>query len=462
MSAANQLGKYQPYPEYKDSGVEWLGEIPPHWKISKLRYMFTFGKGLSITKENLKDDGIPCVNYGEVHSKFGFEVDPRKHTLKCVDNSYLETDPKSLLQNGDFVFADTSEDIDGSGNFTQLTSDVVTFAGYHSIIARPIVRNNARYFAYLFDSKEFRSQIRYTVKGVKVFSITQAILRGANIWLPSHAEQHTIAAFLDYETTRIDKLIAKQQQLIELLKEKRQAVISHAVTKGLNPNALMKDSGVEWLGEVPEHWVVKKLKHVAKIIDCKNRTPEYVDDGDYLVVRTTNVKNQSLVLDGALYTNNQNFKIWTERGVPPIGSILFTREAPTGEVCLVPKNTKLCMGQRMMNFIAFHYEYTSFLFDYLTSDCLGRYISSEASGSTVSHLRVEQVYNIPVVVPPMNEQAEIDILVGNIKKSFSALIDKSLSTILLLQERRTALISAAVTGKIDLRGWKPPQNEVAA
>ncbi|WP_324034728.1 restriction endonuclease subunit S [Aeromonas caviae] len=247
-------GKYHPYPEYKDSGVEWLGDMPSHWLTSKLRYMFTFGKGLTITKENLRDEGIPCVNYGEVHSKYGFEVDPTKHPLRCVEEDYLKTSSSSVLNVGDFVFADTSEDIDGSGNFTQLTGDVVTFAGYHTIIVRPIDKGSHRFFAYLFDSKEFRTAIRHAVKGVKVFSITQAILRGADIWLPSQDERQRIAAFLDYETARIDRLIAQQQRLIELLKEKRQAVISHAVTKGLNPDAPMKDSGIEWLGQVPEHW----------------------------------------------------------------------------------------------------------------------------------------------------------------------------------------------------------------
>ncbi|MGL4349186.1 MAG: restriction endonuclease subunit S, partial [Plesiomonas shigelloides] len=231
MNAAdNKLtGKYQPYPEYKDSGVEWLGGIPSHWLTSKLRYMFTFAKGLTITKDNLRDEGIPCVNYGEIHSKYGFEVDPAKHPLRCVEENYLKTSSSSLLNVGDFVFADTSEDIDGSGNFTQLTNNVVTFAGYHTIIVRPIDKNSHRFFAYLFDSKEFRTAIRHAVKGVKVFSITQAILRGADIWLPSQDERQQITAFLDYETARIDRLIALQQRLIELLKEKRQAVISHAV-----------------------------------------------------------------------------------------------------------------------------------------------------------------------------------------------------------------------------------------
>lgn len=246
-------GRYKAYPEYKKPDIKFVNDIPTHWVISKVRHISAFGRGLAITKANLQDTGIPCVSYGEVHSKFGFEVDPKKHSLKCVSEEYLASSPYALLSKGDFVFADTSEDIDGSGNFTQLVSDETLFAGYHTVIVRPSPENYYRFVAYLFDSPEFRTQIRDAVKGVKVFSVTQAILKNASVWLPSYDEQQKIANFLDHETAKIDTLIDKQEKLIELLKEKRQAVISHAVTKGLNPDAPMKDSGVEWLGEVPEH-----------------------------------------------------------------------------------------------------------------------------------------------------------------------------------------------------------------
>ncbi|HHL3258045.1 restriction endonuclease subunit S [Citrobacter braakii] len=214
----------------KDSGVEWVGEMPSYWRISKLRYMFNFGKGLTITKENLQDEGIPCISYGEVHSKYGFEVSPKLHSLKCVDEKYLKDNSGSLLSKGDIIFADTSEDIDGSGNFSQLITDDIVFAGYHTIIAKPFNRKNWRFYAYLLDCKELRTQVRHAVKGVKVFSITQAILRGLSIWLPTDDEQKNIAKFLDHETTKIDNLIEKQQQIIQLLQERRTALISAAVT----------------------------------------------------------------------------------------------------------------------------------------------------------------------------------------------------------------------------------------
>src|SRR5690606_13119496 len=136
-----------------------------------------FNKGLTITKENLQDEGIPCVSYGEVHSKYGFEVDPDRHSLKCVDASYLKANQASLLKRGDFIFADTAEDIEGSGNFTCYNSDRRAFAGYHTLIAKPKVPMNYRFMAYVFDSAAFRVQVQTEVKGVKVFSISQGVLK---------------------------------------------------------------------------------------------------------------------------------------------------------------------------------------------------------------------------------------------------------------------------------------------
>lgn len=214
----------------KDSGVEWLGEVPAHWDINKLRYKFDFGSGLNITKANLKETGVPCINYGEIHSKYGFEVNTDVHQLKCVDELYLKARPGALLNQGDFIFADTSEDIEGAGNFTQLVSCSSAFAGYHTVIARPKDKFGIRFYAYLLDSVPLRTQIRTSVKGVKVFSITQSILKSINIWIPPLNEREEIAEYLDEQTYKIDALIAKATQQIQLMQERRTALISAAVT----------------------------------------------------------------------------------------------------------------------------------------------------------------------------------------------------------------------------------------
>lgn len=214
----------------KESGIEWLGQIPKHWEVKKLKQIFNSSKGLTITKENLESEGIPCVNYGEIHSRFGFEVDIDKHQLKCVNPSYLESDYKSLIQTGDFVFADTSEDVSGAGNFTYLKSNHEIFAGYHTIILRALVDIESRYFAYQFDSIPYRTQIRQSVKGIKVFSITQGILKNTSLWIPPIDEQKQIIEFLDIETDRIVSLKNSTRKEIELLKEYKIALISEVVT----------------------------------------------------------------------------------------------------------------------------------------------------------------------------------------------------------------------------------------
>ncbi|WP_052059433.1 restriction endonuclease subunit S [Pantoea rwandensis] len=378
------MTRYKAYPEYKDSGVEWLGVIPKGWTISKVKYLAPFQVGWTPPTKNDANfigDNL-WVNISDLKDKF------ISSTAKYISDKAAKEASMDITPSGSLLYS------------FKLSVGAVSFAGcdlYTNEAIASFLDQAQLPLSYLYYALPIFviENASTNIYGAKI--LNQELIKNSFLLAPLHSEAEKIANFLDHETAKIDNLIGKQQQLIEILKEKRQAVISHAVTKGLNHDVPMKDSGVEWLGEVPAHWEVKKLKHVANIIDCKNRTPEYFDDGEYLVVRTTNVKKQSLVLDGALYTNERNYNTWTERGVPPVGSILFTREAPAGEVCIVPAFTKLCLGQRMMNFICHQSDYTNFLFDYLTSDCLKRYIESEAAGSTVSHLRVEQVYNIPIV-----------------------------------------------------------------
>lgn len=214
----------------KDSGIEWIGEIPEHWVVKRLRYVFNLGKGLTITKENLRDEGVFCVNYGEIHSKFGFELDTNINNLKCVDEQYLLNNQNSIIKNGDFVFADTSEDIEGSGNFTYLKSDNEIFAGYHTVIAKPKKDLESRFFAYAFESEAFRNQIRTKVKGVKVYSITQTILKEPTLWIPPKEEQKEIIDYLDLETKKIETAISLKKQEIEKLKEYKSSLINSVVT----------------------------------------------------------------------------------------------------------------------------------------------------------------------------------------------------------------------------------------
>ncbi|MBZ7954018.1 restriction endonuclease subunit S [Campylobacter sp. W0018] len=220
----------------KNSGIEWLGEIPEHWEVRKLKMLFSFGNGLNITKADFISFGIPCISYGEIHSKYPCHLDLSVHKLPFVSETYLNDKPQSLLSKGDFVFADTSEDIEGSGNFTCIQSNIPLFAGYHTIILRSKTQIYSLYFSFLFDSIFVRNQIREKVWGVKVFSITKSILKEVQCFIPPLKEQEQIANFLDEKCEKIDSLITKIKKQIELIKEYKTTLINEAICGRMNLN----------------------------------------------------------------------------------------------------------------------------------------------------------------------------------------------------------------------------------
>ncbi|MEZ9126294.1 restriction endonuclease subunit S [Vibrio splendidus] len=454
------MSRYMPYLKYEAQDIEGLEVLPSNWEVKQVRYILKDGAegikigpfGSALKLEDMVEKGFRVYGQENVIKK-DFTLGKRKISdIKFREMEVYKIFPQDILIT-----------MMGTSGKCAIVPDDVSEGIIDSHLLRVRVKPEyirPEFFKLLIDeSPEIAYQIKIQGKGSIMHGLNSGIVKSLFLPVPSTEEQDFILSFLDHETAKIDTLIDKQQRLIKLLKEKRQAVISYAVTKGLNPDAPMKDSGVEWLGEVPDHWDVSRLKFECEVVDCRNKTPEYFESGEYFVVRTTNVKKQKLNFNGALYTDKKNFDIWTQRGVPPSGSILFTREAPTGEVCLVPDNLKFCMGQRMMNFISNSQAYTNYLFDYLISDCLDRYINSVSHGSTVSHLRVEQVENIPVPVPPESELIAIHEHISKLKKQYDATESNALKAIDLMKERRTALISSAVTGKIDVRNWQAPVNQ---
>ena len=247
------------YSEYKESQIPWIGKIPTHWNIEPFGRHFSYGKGLPITKANLTNEGIAVISYGQIHSKLNTGTKISKELIRYVSPTYIESNPQSILKINDFIFADTSEDLNGSGNCAFNDFNNYIFAGYHTLIARPIRLDNPKYYAYLFQSQNWKNQIRSLVNGVKVYSINRAILKKTTLLFPPLSEQQHIVSFLDEKTAKIDEYIDKKNKEIEALKEWKKALIAHVVTKGLNTNAKMKDSGVSWIGEIPEHWKVKRL-----------------------------------------------------------------------------------------------------------------------------------------------------------------------------------------------------------
>lgn len=219
-----------PNAEMKDSGVEWIGEIPKGWKVYRLKSLFSYGRGLPITKENLIDHGIPVISYGQIHSKFNSGVEITDSLIRFVSDSFLKSNPDSLVNMYDFIFADTSEDIAGCGNCVYVDKTITLFAGYHTIILRSTCKQNNKYLAYLFQTDSWRNQIRAMVMGVKLFSISKRILDAVSVIIPLLSEQNVIANYLDKKCAEIDEVISEKESLISELELYKKSLIYEVVT----------------------------------------------------------------------------------------------------------------------------------------------------------------------------------------------------------------------------------------
>lgn len=214
----------------KDSGVEWIGKIPSHWEVNKFKYLFKTRTGITFTKAELVEFGEPVISYGQIHSKENWMASVNPNLIKYIPLSLTEGQHGTLAEKGDFLFADTSEDIEGCGNNVYVDTEKPIYAGYHTILAK---RNNTQcgeYLAYLFASTKWRFQIRTMVNGVKVYSITQTILNNTSVILPSLEEQKEIADFIKERVVVIDNAITGYSQIISLLQERKQIIINEVVT----------------------------------------------------------------------------------------------------------------------------------------------------------------------------------------------------------------------------------------
>ena len=433
------MNKLEKYSSYKDSEINPFLEFPNHWDIKRFKHLFSFGKGLNITKENLEETGVECVNYGEIHSKFGFKINPNIHKLKCVNESYLKNGSKSLLNIGDFVFADTSEDIEGSGNFTHLIGDRKIFAGYHTMICRPQKTLNSKFYAYLFDSKSFRSQLHERVKGVKVYSITQNILKDTFVWIPKDSEQTKIASFLDDKTAQIDEVISQKEKLIELLKERKQIVINDAVTKGLDKNVEMIDSGVEWIGNIPKHWKLLANKYVFKL--KKNLVGKKSSEYDLLSLTLEGIIKRDLDKGGKFPAE---FDTYQEVKKGDFVFCLFDVEETPRTVGLFKYDGMITGAYTVFSVKNINKEYLYYF--YLNLDSKKR-LKPLYTGlrNTISK---DNFFSFKSFIPPKDEQLQIVEYIENQTSKIDIAIELQQNYISKLKEYKASLIDSVVTGKV--------------
>ncbi len=447
--------RYQAYPEYVASEANWLGDIPKSWKLSPLKYLARFSGGGTPSKDKPEywSGNIPWVSPKDMKSsRIVSSID--KITEKAIEDSTT-----NLLNKGALLLVVRSGILQHS--IPVAINDVAVTLNQDMKALRFNQRLDVRYGMYVVSGNQKTLLLKWGKQGATVESIEQEYLSNTVFPVPSISEQEKIADFLDHETAKIDTLIEKQQQLIKLLKEKRQAVISHAVTKGLNPNAPMRDSGIEWLGEVPEHWNVKRLKHISPKIGVGlviNPSTYTRDEGVYFIFggdvkeygfdlsktrRISSEDSDSLLPSRLKYRDLVSIRV----GYPGITAVVT--EELEGSNCasvIVIRRGKynsdwLCAAMNVW---------------------VGRQQVDLASyGAAQKQFNVADAIEFVFPMPPETEQNEIAAFVETSLNRFNTLSDKAEKQIALLQERRTALISAAVTGKIDVRNWVAPAHPYA-
>ncbi|WP_368873334.1 restriction endonuclease subunit S [Shewanella algae] len=441
--------KYVGYADYKDSGVEWVGQIPSDWEMWKIAHAYdVIGSGTTPTtsEEGWFGDGTPWVTTGELRESL-IEQTKKMVTAEAMTKfSALRVHPA-----GSVVMAMYGATIGRLG----ILGVSATTNQACCVLTRSEQLDNNYVFHWL---RAFRDDIINLSSGGGQPNINQEKVASLKVSAPAIEEQRTIAAFLDYETARIDSLIDKQQRLIELLKEKRQAVISLAVTKGLNPDAPMKDSGVEWLGQVPEHWVVAKLGYryevlLGKMLDAKRISGAHL--GHYL--RNTDVqwgKINTLGLPQMDFRPDEAARYSVNRG-----DLLVCEGGEIGRAA-VWQHDEPCFYQKALHRLRPYNSKTDLTgyFFYILFDAAtqGRF-DGGAGKATIAHLPAETFRQYRFAFPPYEEQIELEEHLREITEKYDRIESQGLKQISLLQERRTALISAAVTGKIDLRGWNQPE-----
>ena len=430
---------FKEYPSYKNSGVEWLGDVPEHWNLKRFGYLFDENKKKNI---GLQETNVLSLSYGNIKEK---NIDDNKGLLPESFETYQIIEPNDIV----FRFTDLQNDK------RSLRSAI---AKYHGIITSAYIavktKQNADFYNYLFRAYDLQKVFYSMGEGMRQ-SLKMDELNKMPVVLPSKDEQKRIVSFLDTETARIDNLIAKQEKLIELLEEQRKSIISHAVTKGLDPNAPMKDSGVEWLGEVPENWDVVKSK---RLFWCKGgfafSSDEFYEEGNYPVIRISNIQDKSISTDKIVYVNSCSKKVFKQFSAYTDDLIFCMTGASLGKVGILPKELNFALiNQRVGRLDITSCTVKQFVFYLVSSYGFQNNIRMLGVGLTDNfpNISSDQIGIIDVALPPLSEQQDIVSYLDTENSKIDILIEKQTHLIEKLKEYRASIISHAVTGKIDVR-----------
>lgn len=415
------------YPTYKDSGVEWLEKVPADWSIKRLKMVSDILPSNVDKKSKVDEKDVMLCNYVDVY-KNDFITAEINFMVATATDAQIE---KLSIREGDVIATKDSEDPNDIGvpAFVQKTIEGVV-CGYHLTLIRSDHQQvRGSYLYWLMRSNGCAQYFSTEARGITRYAIGARTFSNLAIPVPDSVEQNTIANYLDHKTSQIDTLISKKEKLIELLKEERAAMINQAVTKGLDPNVPMKDSGIEWLGEIPVHWEVKKLKYVAVLKSGENIISEQIKaEGKYPVYGGNGLRGYY-----SDYTNKGNYILIGRQGAL-CGNIKYASE----------------------KFWASEHAIVSYLFDNYEWIWFGKLLevmnlNQYSQSAAQPGLAVSEIKNLSVPSPTFVQQRQIVDYINKEQSRIDTLVEKTAQEIELLKEYKSALISEVVTGKVDVR-----------
>lgn len=430
------------YDSYKDSGVEWIGEIPIHWKSSVFRRYCTLQQGLQIAQEKR------FYRYEEGRYKY--------LTVKYIN--------KPLAENLEYIKSPSVRVICKEDDVllarTGATGEVVT--GYEGVFHNNFFKINfdkqfieKDYLVYYLKQNKVKDYLKLIAGTTTIPDLNHGDFLSTIFLVPSKREQEYIVKYLDKKTSEIDKLISSKEELIETLKKYRQSLITEVVTKGIDPNVKMKDSGVEWIGEIPEHWNTTKIKYTTYVkgrIGWQGlKSDEFIDEGPYLVTGT-DFENGKVNWSRCYHISEERYN----EAIPiqlRDDDLLITKDGSIGKLAMVvDKPYKAILNSGIFVTRPLNNEYISkFLYYILMSEVFKRFISYYETGSTIKHLYQETFINFEYPITSLEEQKEIVNYIDSKIEGIDNLLDIINNQIQTLKDYRQSLIFEAVTGKIDVR-----------
>ena len=433
------IANLKPYPAMKDSGVPWLGDVPEHWEVRKLRQI--------LKKETLRNrPDLPLLSV--VREK---GVILRDLSNDDENHNFIPDDLTNykVVRSGQFAMNKMKA---WQGSYGVSRYDGIVSPAYFVFDIDGVM---GEYFHNAIRSRAYIPFFTQSSDGVRIgqWDLSQSRMKEISFFTPPLSEQTAIVRFFNHADRRIRRYIRAKQKLIKLLEEQKQAIINRAVTRGLDPNVRLKSSGISWLGDVPEHWEITRLKFVAtKIVDCLHATPKYSDAGEFPAIRTADISPGIVKLHSARRIETAEYEQWTQRLEPSEGDILYSREGERfGIAACVPGQVRLCISQRMMIFRIRVEHNPSFVMWMLNNPQVYAQASQDIMGSTAPHVNVSTIRNYSFALPSRSEQDAIISHIDAATGDFVRVIADAHRNIALLREYRTRLIADVVTGKLDVR-----------